>query len=464
MGRLIARENEMGTLESEYSSSGASLVVVYGRRRVGKTTLITEFMGRHPNGLYILAREAPIENNLVMFQQKIGDYLGVGRLGSDWADLLKSLRGRDPGERMVVAIDEFQYLAQDDSSFLSELQDAWDTCLKDLNIMLILCGSYRRMMESQLLNSNSPMYGRRTAQILLRPIPFDRYHEFFPDMSERELVESYSVTGGVPKYIETFFGGGEIFTAIRDKVLNPDSYLHSEVAFILSGEVTDMKGSMPLMAAISGGSRKLSDISSRVGLKQTDITKALQTLRGLDLVDREVPVTEGDPSKSKSGLYRISNRYFDFWFRYVYPYQDMLESRHPEYVEARIRETFVQGYVSFVYEGLCREQIWHIDEVALKLLPTRVGRYWGKGADETDVVVMDDVGKRIMVGECKYSGSPKDTRVMKGLKGRMDALSRLTGYEPAGYIVFSMSGFTDDMREYAERNGVILVEGVTGRL
>ena len=195
MSRFVAREKELLTLEKQFDSADSSFVVLYGRRRVGKSTLIKEFQSRHPNSLYILAREAPIEVNLKMFQSKIGEYFGFGQLTLDWVDLFRTLGERIGEERLILAIDEFQYLANDDKTFLSMFQEIWDEHLKERNIMLILCGSYRKMMESQLLNENSPLYGRRTSQILLKPLPFSGYLEFVDGPDDMELIESYSVTG-----------------------------------------------------------------------------------------------------------------------------------------------------------------------------------------------------------------------------------------------------------------------------
>ena len=461
MERFIAREKEIQTLEGQYESEDSSFVVVYGRRRVGKSTLIKEFQSHHPNSLYILAREAPIEVNLQLFQTKIGEFLGVGKLTLDWIEMFRLLADRIGDDRLILSIDEFQYLAIDDKVFLSIFQEIWDDVLKDKNIMLIVCGSYRRMMESQLLNHDSPLYGRRTSQILLRPIPFKKYSEFVPNLDERRLIFSYSVTGGIPKYIEMFNSCDDPMKNIESNVLDCDCYLFKEPEFILEKEIKDVKTSFPLMASIAAGNRKMKDISKYMGLKSTDLTRVLNSLREMDLVVREVPVTEKDPERSKKGLYRIKDPYFDFWFTYVYPYMDMLESLHTDFVMDRIGRTFEENKVAFVYEDLCREAIWDIPNIHDALLPTRVGRYWGSATNETDIVILDDIDRKIMVGECKYSSNPKDGRVMKGLNKRLSDLSQLMGYEPAGIIVFAANGFTDDMKEYAKGHGVLLVDGLT---
>jgi AAA+ ATPase superfamily predicted ATPase len=268
----------------------------------------------------------------------------------------------------------------------------------------------------------------------------------------------YAVTGGIPKYMELYRGGG-IMGFIKDNILDPDGYLYPEAEFLLSREVTDTRGSIPLMAAIAGGCSKMEEIAGRLGVRQTDITRTLSILRETGLVARDIPATETSRSRSRRGLYRIADGYMRFWLMYVYPFQDMLESRHPEYVIRRIGETMDTNFMPAAYEDVCRESVWGLKELEGVITPTRVGRYWGRDAGETDVVVLDDVLKKVMVGECKYSSSPKDIRMLEGMQEKLEAMASLTGYEPAGIVLFSMSGFTEGMRKHAERDGIILVSG-----
>lgn len=188
--------------------------------------------------------------------------------------------------------------------------------------MVILCGSLISMMVSQTLSYDSPLYGRRTAQIQLKPIPFRYYREFFPERSVRELVELYYVTGGVPKYIELFSGGGDIYSAIRDNVLDRAGYLYDEPYFLLQKEVAEIGNYFSIIRAIAAGSSRLSAISGALEVKATSLTKYLKTLIDLDILEREVPVTEKNPELCKRGLYRIKDNYIRFWFVFVYPYRD----------------------------------------------------------------------------------------------------------------------------------------------
>ena len=194
--------------------------------------------------------------------------------------------------------------------------------------MVILCGSLISMMESQTLAYGSPLYGRRTAQIRLKQIPFAYYHEFFPGKTRRELIELYSVTGGVPKYIELFSESSDIYRAIQKCVLNRSGYLYDEPHFLLQQEVSEVGSYFSIIKAIAAGNHKLSTIAAVLEVKSTNLTKYLKTLIDLDILERRVPVTEENPEKSKRGLYKIKDNYLRFWFAFIYPNMSFIESGH----------------------------------------------------------------------------------------------------------------------------------------
>jgi AAA+ ATPase superfamily predicted ATPase len=200
--KFINRTTEMEFLNREYNSEESSLVIIYGRRRIGKTALITQFC-KDKNALYFLATEESETENRNNFKELVSEYTGNELLGSaiikKWDVILKSIIDYKTSEKKVIIIDEFQYLGKGNPAFPSVFQKAWDTVLKDANIMVILCGTLITMMESQTLSYNSPLYGRRTGQIKLQQISFEHYREFYPNMKKKELIEYYSVTGGVPK-------------------------------------------------------------------------------------------------------------------------------------------------------------------------------------------------------------------------------------------------------------------------
>ena len=465
--RFIDRVEELKTLENEYRRAESSFVIVYGRRRVGKTALMNEFMSRHKEcSIYFLATQESEEQNRKAFRDQISDRIGNELLKSadaDWLTVFKLLAEYRTNERKIIVLDEFQYLGRSNPAFPSVMQKVWDTVLKDANVMLILCGSLVTLMQQQTLDYSSPLYGRRTAQIKLRQIRYPYYKDFYEGKSEDELIPFYAVTGGVPKYIESFRDCENVEDGIENLVLNPQSYLYEEPYFLLQNEVSEIGSYFSLIRAIAMGNSKLSDISAFLGVKQTNIPKYLKTLQDLDLVKREVPVTEDNPEKSKSGLYRITDNFISFWFKFVYPYRSFLERGEKTYVMEQFKKMFVQNYVSFVYEDLCREKMWEFaSNNTWNFRPDRIGRYWGPVCGEVDILGLDTVGKNMLVGECKYTEAEKGLSVLHALQEKAAALEAKTKCKCRNFVIFSTAGFTRGLREEAERNEcVALVNAFT---
>ena len=234
MKQFVDRELEMRTLEREYAKKEASLVIVYGRRRVGKTTLLNEF-AKDKKTIYFLATQESESINRDLFREKAAEFTQnevlMNAVVDRWDTIFKAIVSAGGQDRIVVVLDEFQYLGRTNPAFPSIFQRVWDEVLKESNIMVILCGSLISMMVSQTLSYQSPLYGRRTAQIRLKQIPFRYYHVFFDGLSFQEQVERYAVTGGVPKYIESFLGQEDIYAGIEVNILELSGYLY-EVIFL----------------------------------------------------------------------------------------------------------------------------------------------------------------------------------------------------------------------------------------
>lgn len=459
MSLFVDRETEWETLEEEYGREESSFIIVYGRRRIGKTCLIREFIKDKPS-LYYLATEEPESQNREAFQALAAAFTGNEFLKNarieDWALIFHALIShRTPG-KMVIVLDEFQYLGQSNPAFPSILQKIWDTRLRDGNIMLILCGSYVSMMESQTLAYESPLYGRRTAQIRLKQIPFAHYREFFPDKNRKELVQFYAVTGGVPKYIELFRNQKDIYGALSRDVLSRNSFLYDEPNFLLHRELGQVGSYFALIRTIAAGNRKLGDIAARLGQKQTGLTKYLATLINLDILEREVPVTELRPEKSKRGLYRIKDNFMLFWFKFIYPAMGYIESGNQALVMEKIRQSFIDSHVSFIYEDICREELRRLEASGWKgtggetFLPAwkfstdRIGRWWD-GRNEIDIVAFDSGGKDIIFGECKYQNRELGPELLHSLEEKARHLPWKPEERRNHYVLFSISGFSGEL-------------------
>ena len=464
MKEFIDRESEMAALGREYAREAASLVILYGRRRVGKTTLITEFIKDKP-ALYFLATEESEAVNRSSFREMCADFLGDDLLRNAdmtrWEDIFSwLLRQRRSKERMILVMDEFQYLGRANAAFPSVFQKIWDTMLQHENLMVILCGSLISMMVSQTLAYDSPLYGRRTAQIKLSPVAFGCYGEFFPKgKTRRELVELYSVTGGVPRYIREFRGHGDVHDLIRERVLAPTSFLFDEPRFLLQREVEDIGSYFSLLRAIAAGNHRLSSIAAVLQQKQTSLPRYLNVLAELDLLERAVPVTETAPEKSKRGLYFIKDNFISFWFRFVYPNISYIESGHPEVAAQRIRSNFIDNHVGFVYEKCCREEIWQLSaEMKLPFQVSRVGRWWDNKGTEIDVAAVSPEEKGLIVGECKFRKGPVGLNILNDLQDKAKAIDWNRDSRRMYYVLFSIGGFTPELKEAAKaRRDVALI-------
>ena len=460
MKQFVDRELEMETLQNEYERDGSALVVMYGRRRVGKTTLISEFI-KDKKALFFLASEEAESQNRNAFKEKAAEFIDSDLLRSadikNWDVLFKAIMDTPFESKPVIVLDEFQYLGKANPAFPSIFQRIWEESLKDKSVMVILCGSLISMMESQTLAYGSPLYGRRTAQIRLKQIPFGYYHEFFPNKSRKELIEMYAVTGGVPKYIELFSESKDIYSAIQKCVLNRSGYLYDEPHFLLQQEVSEVGSYFSIIKAIAAGNSKLSAISSILEIKSTSLTKYLKTLIDLDILEREVPITEENPEKSKKGLYKIKDNYLRFWFAFVYPNMSFIESGHSRIVMNKIRTSLVKNHIAFVYEDVCKERMWDLNaESAWPFNFTKIGRYWDS-KDEIDIVALDPEGKNLILGECKYWADPVGVSVLRDLEAKTDSVAWERNNRKVWYVLFSASGFTDELKALAKSREDLLL-------
>ena len=458
MKRFVNRDEELSFLNEQYQGSSAAMVILYGRRRLGKTSLIHEFARDKPF-LYFLATEEDEHLNLRTLKDQIAEYTGDDLLAQasidNWDILFQTLARHISGNRLVLALDEFQYLGKANAAFPSVFQRIWETQLRDKNIMVILCGSLVHMMEAQTLQYSSPLYGRRTGQIKLRQIDFQHYSEFFEGLGYRELIEYYAVTGGVPKYIEVFDGRAGIFSEIEKHVLNKQSLLFEEPVFLLQNEVKEVGSYFSIIRSIAAGNRRISTICADLGIRQTNLPKYLRTLTDLDILEREVPVTESNPEKSKMGQYRIKDNFLCFWFQFVYPEKARLELSDLSPVMQKIRANFVDNHVAHVYESVCMSEMWQLARQG-KLSFTKLGRWWNN-KEEIDIVAIDTGADEIVFAECKYTSKPMGVEVFESLLKKKEQVLWKLGNRQERFVLFSISGFTEQLKDLARSSGDVML-------
>lgn len=463
--KFIGRKEELEKLNSEFSHNNG-FVVIYGRRRVGKTTVIKEFL-KKKNAFYFLATEEIESQSMKRLASVISrvseNPLLQKAVFTDWLDLFRMIADYKPEEKKVLVIDEFPYLVKTNPAFPSILQNAWDEILKDSNVMLILSGSLIGMMQKYALSYDSPLYGRRTAQIRLAPLSFTEVYD------EKKLpfvqaVEQYSITGGVPKYLEFFDDDRSLKEQLKENVLSKNGFLYEEPNFLLKSESMTALNYFSIIKAIADDNHKLNKIASVLQLDTSLLTPYLSTLSELGFIEKRTPVTEKNPEKSRKNLYFIADNFIRYWFRYVYPFKGELELDNIQIVLDEMNKDFKEKFVAFAYEDICKTIFSDLcKKGSIPFIPSRIGSYWlNDSAEDTeiDVMAVDHQNKKVFVGECKCHEKPIDVPIYFELKEKIKKSAEIQktfpGYKVI-YGLFSKSGFTDRMLDIAKENDDILL-------
>jgi len=465
--KFIGRQSEFDRLESEYQND-SSMVVIYGRRRVGKTTLIKQFI-KGKNAFYYLASKEVESLCLKRFSDVLARTTGNTMLNrvsyDDWNTLFEIIADYKPTEKKVIVIDEFPYLVKTNPAFPSILQYIWDEILKDKNIMLILCGSLISMMKKHTLSADSPLYGRRTAQIRLLPLSYSEVSEAEQQDFEKS-VEQYSVIGGVPKYLELFSSKLTLKQNIENVILSKSGFLYEEPNFLFSEEVTAPASYFSILKAIADGNHKLDKIGGVLNLETTAIMPYLTTLIELGFVNKDTPITEKNPEKSRKGLYFISDAFLRFWFRYVNPFRGELELDNMQIVFDEMNKDFIENYVALAYEDVCKDIFATLCKSGkIVFTPSRIGSYWLNDISndtQIDVAAVDITQKALFLGECKYHKNPVDADVyfdlLKKVENNNEIKKVYKGYKII-YGVFSKSGFKPRLLDLTQSNpNLILID------
>lgn len=408
MNIFIDRIHELNTLRRRYDSGNPEFLVLYGRRRVGKSELIDQFISLH-NGIRFLAREESKQMQIRRFTQELADYLEDPILRqatfSDWDGFFEYLVNISKN-RIIIALDEFPWLVQEDKSLPSRIQDFWDRKLQHSKIFLILCGSSISFMESSLMGEKSPVFGRRTGQILLRPLRFIDVHEYIGDL--RKSVEFYGVFGGTPMYIVHTSPNLGISDNIINTILEETSYLYRDVEFVLRMELSEPRYYYAILSSIAHGNATIANICNDTGLAKGHITKYLAVLGDLHLVRRELPVLEKETSKK--GRYFLNENLFSFWFRFVNPNRDKIERGRAIQVYHEKIEPLLYQYLGKRFEEICHEILVILnDEGLLPFKASTMGRWWHR-EEEIDLVAISEDRQKLLYCEFKWQDEVNGNR------------------------------------------------------
>lgn len=438
---FVNRSTEIESLEEEWENDEFSFVVIYGRRRIGKTELIKKFSRGKPH-IYFLTPQDTEEMQRDKLLTLVSNYFGERKPEiTNWRETTDYLREKLEEEKIIISIDEFPYLIESNKSILSYFQELVDNV--DSNSMLIICGSSISTMESKVMGHKSPLYGRRSGQINLQPFNFSTSFNSIEYPIERAII-SYSITGGTPMYLFNFNYNNSLEENIRQKILNKNAFMYEEPEFLLRTELRSPKRYMAILEAISNGHTKPNRISNTTGIDIGPLSNYLKTLKRLRLIKREIPVTE-ERKKSKRSLYRINDNFFRFWFQMVEPKKSWIE----EDPKAVLKEDIIPNlnkYTSKTFEDICLEATWKMNRSGeLPDTLAKIGKWWYKD-NELDILGLNEKKNTVLFGECKWTENPTGYSDIKDLKETAEQVKWRKDKREENYIFFSKGGFKDNVK------------------
>lgn len=397
--KFVDRIEEQKRLMKTLNSEKSAFVVVYGRRRLGKSTLIKKVMT--PDDVYYMADQTERAHQISLLAKEIGlvfpDFDKV--IYPDWQALLIAINHRTE-KRFTLCLDEFPYLVKSSPELPALLQKLVDS--RSLKYNLIICGSSQQLMQGLILDGSAPLYGRADQMLKLSPIHI-KYLQEVLHSDAVNTIEEYAVWGGVPRYWELRLQDESLQESIAYNILNPLGTLYEEPIRLFMDDMRDVIQASTLLSVIGSGANRLSEIATRLEKPATHLSGPLEKLRQLDFIEREIPFGE-NPKNSKKSLYKVSDPFMDFYFHFVVPNRSLIEMRRSEFVTDAIRAQFSR-YVSAWWEKLCRQAV--SGGVIGGDMYNLAGRWWGNvsrdEAFELDVVAESMDGKKLMVGECKWT-------------------------------------------------------------
>ncbi len=449
---FIGREKELKVLNNLYTSDKFEFAVIYGRRRVGKTALINEFIG-DKKSIYFMGVESNSKQNLENFSKSIIEYssgIVVDTSFQSFQAALEYVFGLSKNERLILVIDEYPYVARSSKSLASTLQMLIDKYKDISKMMLILCGSSMSYMEDNVLAYKAPLYGRRTAQMKILPFDFEETCRYFKNFSAEDKALIYGIVGGTPQYLLQINDKLSVEDNIKNTYLNPTSFLFEEPTNLLKQEVREPAIYTAIITAIATGASRMSEISTKVGEDTNVCTSYIKNLMNLGIVQKETPYGEKNSRKS---IYYIEDNMFRFWYRFVLENNSIIVRGAADRVYKRI-EPYLSNYMGKVFEDICTQYLWKLLlDGKCPVEFNSLGRWWGTDPVERKQTEIDIMGEQdkdtALFGECKWTNEKVDLGVLETLVKR----SRLFSYTNVHYYLFSKSGFTKGCFDKAKEMG-----------
>lgn len=453
---FIGREQELWRLDDLWGRKTAQFLVLYGRRRVGKTALLVEWVRKSGNrALYWVASPTSVTAQLRAFSQAIYNFSHPEAPAPEhftyatWKQAFEEIASLAQEQRLALLIDEFTFLLEVNPGIAGELQNLWDQRLSHSNLMLCLSGSHLGMMKREFLSYQAPLYGRASAQIYLKPFSFGQTKLFFPGYSAVDRVAIYSIFGGVPAYWARIDQAKSVSQTIKTELLTPNNLMQAEPRLLLQDFISEPHNYISILSAIANGAHTIKEITAETGLPYVSHPKYLGVLVEAGFVERRVPVTSLE--SSREGRYHITDPYLRFYFRFLAGRQEQLAFGIQEQGLAEISRHLIDFIGAYTWEEICREWVLRAGAAGLlPCLPDQVGSAWNSRA-QVDVVGINSMEKTIMLGECKWTLKPTDRAVMAELVEKKAALIvPAKGRWKVYFLGFSRSGWTSGARAYQE--------------
>lgn len=453
---FVGRHQELEQLNQAYQENDFQFTVIYGRRRIGKTSLINEFL-KDKKAIYYVALEENAEDNLKRFSDAISIFKNTDQGGKEkfanFEECFKEITRLAQKQRVILVIDEFPYLAKAYPTISSMLQSYIDHEFKETNLFLILCGSSMSFMERQVLGYQSPLYGRRTLALKLEPFKLSEAHEMLPKLSKEDAFIINTVCGGVPQYLSYMSDSMSVADNIKKNFLSKSGRLFDEPNNLLQQELRDPTNYNSIINAIASSASKHSKIAQSAHLQTGPLTTYLNNLIDLGIVEKKLPVTEQKKSKSKNIVYRICDGMFRFWYTFVGKQTDLIERGLTDLAWVKVQKG-LSDFMGPEFEKYSQDFMWSQD-MNEKIVPNpfiHLGNWWGTDKRthqqvELDIVGFSDDERDGYFGECKWKNEPISRSVLE----KLITNSEIFKYPIKHYYLFSKSGFTDSCQELAEK-------------
>ncbi|MBI5226239.1 ATP-binding protein [Candidatus Micrarchaeota archaeon] len=465
------RKSELAFFENRLESESAQLIILEGRRRIGKTELVKRLMETNPNALYLFVNDT--EPKLILDEfaaailQQRKETVRFDTPSQLYAYLAELASRSD--QKLLVVFDEFQRFFNVERGFITALQAAWDSKLRHLpNLMLVLCGSSVSLMQKLASVQGAPLYGRNTGERHLSPFRYVDFRQAFPGFTEAERIRAYAIFGGTPHFFTQLkeSKSPDFIPAIRRLILEVGAPLREEPRHLFVSEVRRSARYHAILQAIAEGHRTSSEIANHVSSRTARKTRPTSLPSYIDVLSEQLDILERDEpvgGKEKHGRYKFRDPFFEFWYRFVFPNQEALELGNYPFVEEKILQS-LPALEGMVFERICREFLAIHNNRSLAGLPlnlTRLGSWWSrKNQNPADAPVEIDIvaqnGEDFLVGEVKYRTEPMGASILKTLVESKS--QRLPFRGRFQFVAFSKSGFTSDCEDYARKTGCILFD------